>query len=352
MKKILTFFVFSFSLLSLLLSLTLSNAYAKKIETVAILLPEEANDFGWNQQGLLAIQKVAKAMNLKLIVAQGLGYGDIRSTARELIADGAQLLLAHAGGYNTAIAEIAKETKTPVAIVDQANLIVKNLIADYTASGHEAAFLAGYLAAKTSRSNILGIVTSGEPPAWNAHSFAFIQGAKKSNPTVKIHYAVIGPAAYSDVSGAKRVTEAIITTGADVILGQGNGSSFGMLQAIESNKAKDNGKVWFIDVIGDKTSIESKDLNKSHLLSSVLWNFEPIFTKIIQDTQKNILGDNTYTLSLEDNSTYLLKTPHISEELWKELMQIQEKIIKKEILVEHNYEVDAVHKAITENITK
>lgn len=325
-----------------------SYAHANNLKTVAILLPEEANDFGWNQQGLKAIQNVAHDLDLQLIIAQGLGYGDIRSTARELIADGAQLLFAHAGGYNTAVAEVAKEMNTPVAIVDQPNLMEKNLIADYTASGHEAAFLAGYLAAKTSRSHILGIVTSGEPPAWNAHSYAFIQGAKYADKSVTIHYAVIGPAAYADVSGAKRVTEAVITTGADVILGQGNGSSFGMLQAIESNKAKDNGKVWFIDVIGDKSPIAKG--KEGHLLSSVLWNFEPIFTQIIQDTQNNVLGENAYILSLENQSTCLLQTPHISEEIWQELMHIQDKIIQKEIIVERQYEVDALHKAIATHI--
>ncbi len=336
----------------LILTSIVSVSYAKDIKTIAILLPEEANDFGWNQQGLEAIQKVAKKMNLKLITAQGLGYGDIRSTARELVADGAEFIFAHAGGYNTAIAEIAKESKVAVAIVDQPQLVVKNLIADYTASGHEAAYLAGYLAVKTSRSQILGIVTSGEPPAWNAHSYAFIQGAKMANPQVKIHYAVIGPAAYSDVSGAKRVTEAMITTGADVILGQGNGSSFGMLQAIESNKAKDGGKVWFIDVIGDKRPIEKKDLAKSHLLSSVVWDFEPIFERILLDTQNNTLGEGDYTLKLENKSTYLLKTSHISDTTWKEIIALQDKIIQKKVIVKQDYNVEAVHKSITANISK
>ena len=52
---------------------------------------------------------------------------------------------------------------------------------------------------------------------------------KAENPAVKILYAVIGPAAYSDAAGGKRVTEALIAAGADIIFGQGNGSSFGML---------------------------------------------------------------------------------------------------------------------------
>ncbi len=310
----------------------------KAIKTFAILTPEQGTDFGWNQQGVVAAQEVAKSMGLNVIVAQGLGYGDIRSSIRELVADGAEFILAHAGGYNTAGAEIAKETQVPVAIVDQPQLSQKKLIADYTASGHEAAYLAGYLASKMTRSNIIGIVTSGEPPAWNAHSHAFIKGAQQHNPHIKIHYAVIGPAAYSDATGAKRVTEAVIATGADIILGQGNGSSFGMLQAIETNKAKDGGKVWFIDVIGDKSPID-----KGHLLSAVVWDFVPVFTKLINDLQSGALGENSYPLTIKDKSTYLLKSPHIPEDVWKEIMDIQDDIVSGKLMVEKNYEVAPVH---------
>ncbi len=318
-----------------------SAAEQKAIKTFAIMTPEQGTDFGWNQQGIVAAEKVAKAMGLTVMVAQGLGYGDIRSNMRELAAYGVELILAHAGGYNTAGAEIAKETKIPVAIVDQPQLAQKELIADYTASGHEAAYLAGYLAAKMTRSNTIGIVTSGEPPAWNAHSYAFIMGAQKHNPSVKIHYAVIGPAAYADATGAKRVTEAVIATGADVILGQGNGSSFGMLQAIESNKAQDGGKVWFIDVIGDKSPID-----KGHLLSAVVWDFVPVFTKIITDLQKGSFGQNFYELNLQDKSTYLLKSPHIPEDIWKEVMALHNDIVNGKIVVEKKYEVAPVHSLV------
>jgi len=51
---------------------------------------------------------------------------------------------------------------------------------------------------------------------------------------VKILYAVIGPAAYDDKAGGKRVTDQLIGAGADVIFGQGDGASFGMVQAVET----------------------------------------------------------------------------------------------------------------------
>ena len=105
------------------------------------------------------------------------------------------------------------------------------------------AYLAGRLAAKMSRSGQVGIVVSGEPPSWNSQSAGFAEGVKAENPEVKVTYAVIGPAAYSDAAGGKRVTESLIASGADIIFGQGNGSSFGMLQAVETTKAADGGAV-------------------------------------------------------------------------------------------------------------
>ena len=107
-----------------------------------------------------------------------------------------------------------------------------------------------------SRTGTVGIVVSGEPPSWNSQSAAFAEGAKAEKPDINVRYAVIGPAAYGDAAGGKRVTESLIAAGADIIFGQGNGSSFGMLQAVETTKATDGGKVLFIDVIGDKTSID------------------------------------------------------------------------------------------------
>ena len=103
------------------------------------------------------------------------------------------------------------------------------------------------------KTNTLGVVVSDEPPGWNVQSAGFALGAKSVNPDTKLLYTVIGPGAYADAAGGKRVTQAVISGGADVVFGQGDGSSFGMIQAVETAKPPAGAnKVWFIDVIGDK----------------------------------------------------------------------------------------------------
>ena len=105
-----------------------------------------------NSLPLVTGHKAAEKYGLEFLPAQGLGYGDVRPTLRELAGEGASLMIAHASGYNTAAPEIAAETNVPVAIVDRPDALKPGLIADYTLSGHEGAYLAGRLAAKTTTS--------------------------------------------------------------------------------------------------------------------------------------------------------------------------------------------------------
>ncbi len=322
------------------------SASAADLKAIAILTPEAATDFGWNQQGVEAARKAAAKAGVEALVAENLGYGDVRPVLRELVEDGAGLLIAHASGYNTAAPEIGAELGVPVAITDLPQARVPGKVADYTPTGHEGAYLAGRLAAKLTRTGTLGIVTSGEPPGWNAQSAAFAEGARAEKPGIVIRYAVIGPAAYSDAAGARRVTETVIAAGADIIFGQGNGSSFGMLAAVEATPAVDGGKVWFIDVIGDKTPID-----KGHLLSSVIWNLEPVFSAIIADVKAGTYGEKNYGIALKDGSVGLLKTPHIPDDTWGQIEAIRQQIIDGAIVLKPVFDAAGVHALVTTTTT-
>jgi simple sugar transport system substrate-binding protein len=323
-------------------ALLAGGAFAAELKAIAVLTPEEGTDYGWNQQGIEAAKKAGEAAGLEVIVAQGLGYGDVRPTLRELAEDGAGLLIAHASGYNTAAPEISAEMGVPVAIVDTPTALVPGRVADYTLSGHDGAYLAGRMAAKMTRSKTVGIVVSGEPPSWNSQSAAFAEGVKAENPEVKVVYAVIGPAAYSDAAGGKRVTESVIAAGADIIFGQGNGSSFGMLQAVETKPANDGGKVLFIDVIGDKTPID-----KGHLLSSVVWDITPVYAAMIADLKGGTFGTKSYAIGLADDSVRLLKTPQIPDDVWAAIMAVRDDMLAGKITVTPVFDAAAVRALMT-----
>jgi basic membrane protein A len=320
-------------------------AFAAEVKSIAIVTPEQGADFGWNQQGVDGARNAAKEKGVKFIAAQGMGYGDIRPTLRELADDGAGLIIAHAGGYATEAAEIATELKVHMALNNR-GFRKPPLISDYTLNGEGGGYLAGVLAAKMTKTGVIGVVVSSESATWNSQSAGFAQGVEATNPAATLRYAIIGPKAYSDVAGARRVTESVISANADIIFGQGNGSSFGMIQAVETVKSPSGAKVWFIDVIGDKTSID-----KGYLLSSIVWNFTPVFSKMIDDVKNNAFGTQPYALSLKDDSLRLLKSPHIPADVWESVMTVREDIIAGKIQVEAIFDGQKVRSLMSTTMT-
>jgi simple sugar transport system substrate-binding protein len=192
------------------------------------------------------------------------------------------------------------------------------------------------LAAKTTRTHVAAIVVAAESPPWNSQSAAFAQGVRATDSNVRVLYAVIGPAAYSDAPGGRRVTESVIAAGADVVFGQGDRASFGMLQAVETKPSTAGGKVWFIDEIGDKTAID-----KGHLLSSVIWNLVPVYSAMIEDLKAGKFGTRAYSIQLRDDSVRLLHSKYIPDNVWSNIESVRSRIIGGQV------KVDVVWDAVT-----
>ena len=154
-------------------------------------------------------------------------------------------------------------------------------------------------------------------------SAGFAQGLKAANPNSKLLYSVIGEAAYADAAGGKRNTQDQIAVGADVIFGMGDGASFGMLQACAVKKAKDGGKAWFIDVIGDKRSIDKADV----LLSSVIMDLSVVYEEVIQSYMDGTFGKQHW-VGMNNGAIYLLElNKAVPDTLKAELKIIENDII-------------------------
>jgi len=296
---------------------------------VGLALPEAGTDKGWNEQGKAGLEIVAKKYRIKIELAEALGYGDIKPTLRDMVKKGCDLIICHASGYQTVAPEIARETGVKVITVENHRDVTTGLISDIDTQPQGGCYLAGWLAGQMTRSNIVGIVASGEPPTWNRMSAGFAQGLKASNPNSKLLYSVIGEAAYADAAGGKRNAQDQIAVGADVIFGMGDGASFGMLQACATKKAKDGGKVWFIDVIGDKRSIDRADV----LLSSVIMDMSIVYEEVIKSYMDGTFGQQHW-VGMNNGAIYLLELNQaVPDSVKKELMAIKTNIIAEKINV-------------------
>lgn len=292
------------------------------VTQVAVAAPEEPTDFGWNQAGIEGAERAADEAGVEIEIAGGLGYEAPVSTLRQL-AEESQLVFAHASGYGVAAKEVAEETGVPMIVYDSPDSREEGVAAFVEVDAYEGGYLAGIVAANMTQTDTLGIVVSATSDFnWAMHSGGYIAGARSVNPDIEFLAASIGEAAYADVEGGTRVTESVIAGGADVILGNGDGSAFGMMRAIEN--ADD---VWYIDVIGDKREVDEGNI----LLTGIFWDFGAVYYEAIQDVEAGTFGERNYAMNLENEGVQLLQTEYIPDDVWAQVEEARDAIIAGEI---------------------
>jgi basic membrane lipoprotein Med (substrate-binding protein (PBP1-ABC) superfamily) len=131
---------------------------------------------------------------------------------------------------------------------------------------HEAAYLAGMLAGKMSKSNVFGSVGGYPIPEVNLLINAFRMGVKEVNPDAKFLIGFIG--AWFDPAKAKEAAVAQIDAGADILFGERIGTADG---------AKERG----VKAIG--SLIDYSPRYPGTVFANAIWNFRPTVDAIVAD---------------------------------------------------------------------
>ena len=310
------------------------------VTKIGFASPAKASDYGWNQQGYNAAKATASATGATFQPITNIGYDKTDVVLRQLVTGGADFVVAHASGYDTIAARLAQQFKVPMLTYDVATNLKKDYVSYVTTSSEQAAYLAGILAAKTTKTHKVGIVISAADDNWYKMSGGFAQGFRSVDKTSKIFFATISPTGYDDAAGGKRVANSVIAQGADVLFTMGDNASFGYLQAVES--AKVGHKVWMIGDIGNMSPI---DKNKV-FLSSVLWNFTKTFTQAVKDVKAGTYGTHGYNLDLKNGGVSLLKSKYISGATWGAVTSAKKQILSGKVKIKITHKAAQVQQLI------
>ncbi len=325
-----------------------SPAAGEPVERVALITPASRTNQGWDQQAADGLTRVAEERAIEVDVAENAGYDDPTPILRDFAEQDADLIICHASGYQTTCPEFARAEGVRVAVVENPRAVTPNLISDVETQAQEVAYLAGVLAGRLTRSGTVAIVVSDEPPTWNFMSVGFAEGLHATKPDARLLYAVIGAAAYDDAAGAKRVTDAQLAAGADIVFGMGDGASFGMIDAVREHNqdlAEGAPKALFIDVIGDKREADKDD---QLLLTSVLFDFTVVYNQMIDDIEAGTFG-KVYTLNVENGGVRLLDLPPtVPVEVVEEVKRAQQGIVDGTIQVSAIGDAEGVRKRLDE----
>lgn len=277
------------------------------VKEIAIAAPGGAGDIGWSQQGIVAAQSVARRLRIRAQAATGLGEGDVGPALERLAKDGASLVIAHGRHWAAAAAAAAAKTKVPELVFGSPERLKPGLVGDVEVAAQQGGYLAGYIAARASYIPSVGIVVASDDPLWYRTAGAFIAGARRFNPKVRIAYANLGTND-DDVAGSQRAAKRMILRHTQMVIGLGQHSTFGVMAATQNalyHRGEPHFDAMFVDVIADKSGEGHRALSG---LGAIQWNFEPAYRQAVADLRAGRFGRHPYTLSLANGGITYART--------------------------------------------
>ncbi len=109
---------------------------------------------------------------------------------------------------------------------------------------HEGSYLVGMIAAKKSKTGVLGFVGGMDIPLIHKFETGYAEGAKSVNPNIKIidNYVGVTDGAWNNPGKGKELALAQIDKGADVIFTAAGNSGLGAFDAVEQYGRDENGQ--------------------------------------------------------------------------------------------------------------
>jgi simple sugar transport system substrate-binding protein len=192
---------------------------------------------------------------------------DAERVIRDLVAQGNRLIFATSFGFGDAMEKVARDH--PEVFFEHATgyRTAPNLRV-YEGRFYEDAFMAGVLAGRMTKSNVLGFVASFPIPEVLRNINAYTLGAQSVNP--KVTTRVVWVNTWFDPPKESEAAQSLINAGADVLLQ--NTDSTAVLQTAEKNGKYAFG--WDSDM--------SAFAPKAHLASCVL-TWGPYYEKAVND---------------------------------------------------------------------
>ena len=192
---------------------------------------------------------------------------DAERVLRDMASQGNQLVFGTTFGYMESMVKVARDFPE-VKFEHATGYKTAANLSTYDSRTYEGAYMAGVIAGKMTKSNVLGVVASVPIPEVLRNINSFTLGAQSSNPAIKTKVVWVNQ--WFDPPKETESATALINGGADVLFQ--NTNSTAVLQTAE--KMGKRGFGWNSDM----TSYGPK----SHMASVVI-NWQPYYSKVAHD---------------------------------------------------------------------
>ncbi|MCL6707152.1 BMP family protein [Pseudomonas sp. R2.Fl] len=220
----------------------------------------------WNSVLHKALQDAAAEGVIEYVFSEGVSGTDYARAMREYAEQGAKLIIGEAYAVETEAREVAADYPDTAFVLGSSGKEEGDNFGVFGTWNHDGAYLAGMLAGKMTKSNVVGSVGAMPIPEVNMLINAFGEGVKAVNPDAKLLVSFIGT--FFDPPKAREAGLAQIDAGADILFGERIGTA---------DAAKERG----IKSVG--SLIDYTPRYPDTVFANALWGFRPILNAALAD---------------------------------------------------------------------
>ncbi len=286
------------------------------------------NDQSFNQSAWEGLQKAKKDLGVKVSYQESKQDADYQANLETLYDAKNDLIWGIGFKMADAILKAAKQNpKQKYAIIDFSfgDKTPPNVVG-VMFKAEEGAFLAGYIAAKMSKTHTLGFVGGMNVPIIHAFQFGYKSGATYADPKVK--FLEQFAESFTDAAKGKAITNQMFLKGADVVFHAAGGVGDGVIEA-----GKEQNKM-VIGVDRDQNYLAPKNV-----ITSSMKRVDNAIYHVVEGLKKGeFSGGTTLNFGLKDGAVDIAPTTEkmIPATLVKEVSDLKKLVSDGKIKVPAN----------------
>jgi basic membrane lipoprotein Med (substrate-binding protein (PBP1-ABC) superfamily) len=279
---------------------------------VALLTSGPVSDAGWYAGAYEGLLMIGDSLGAEISHQQTRSPTEFDEAFVAYGAEGYDLVFAHGSEYQDAAIRAGPQFPEMTIVVSGGGRMGENVI-PLIFKLEEATYLAGMVAGGMTQSGVVGMVGGVATPPAQGTFRAFRAGALAVRPDVNVLEVFIG--SWDDVAAAKEAAVAQIGRGADILIHNTDGASFGVFQAVrEANEA--GRPTWALGMNRDQN-----DVAPEVILGSAVIRIPEAFLAVARASMAGELGGAPVFEGASERVIEFIPNPAVIDQIPADLLE-------------------------------
>ena len=256
---------------------------------VALILPGPADDTAWSQAAYESMQRTKENAGVPFelnVVENVFQPVDIEPAVRDFAQQGYDLIIGHGFQFHEPMTAIAPDFPDVNFAIGTGFMLSEN-VGIYDLRLGQCGYTIGAMAAQLTESNVIGVVGGLDMAELHRGHMGYKLGAEKISPDITTLFNFPGFYVPEEV---RETAVSQINAGADVLWHTG-GDGVTVMNVCQEKDVKCMGIM-----------VNLNQVAPEHVVASCVYNFEPVFTQMIDETAQGTFGNKFYWLEFATDS--------------------------------------------------